>query len=294
MRPAEEIIEAARAKINLALHVTGQREDGYHLLESLVTFADFGDEVLVRPASKDSFEISGQFAGELRAEADNLVTRARNQLRDLALRCGQSARPVEIILTKNLPLASGIGGGSADAAATLRGLMRFWKLDLRKDQLSAIALSLGADVPMCMSSRPLIAKGVGEDIEDVAHLPSFFILLANPLLPVSTPQIFKLLTNKHNPPLALPGSVKTDWFSYLNTLRNDLQPPAQALLPEISHCLALLSSTAAALSRMSGSGASCFGLYKTAADAQHAAALLKQEKPEWYVQAGRTIVGSPT
>lgn len=294
MKPAEEIIEAARAKINLALHVTGQREDGYHILDSLVTFADFGDEVLLRTASKDRFEIRGRFASGLLAETDNLVTRARDMLRVAALQNGFQTTPVEIILTKNLPLASGIGGGSADAAATLRGLMRLWKLDLKVEQLAAIALSLGADVPMCISSRPLVARGIGEDIERVTHLPSFFILLVNPLLPVSTPQIFKLLTGKHNPPLPPLCTPTTNWFAHLKTMRNDLQSPAEALLPEISQCLALLDSTGTEVSRMSGSGATCFGLYRTVQDAENAAAVFKREKPEWYVQTGRTIDGSET
>lgn len=294
MNHAFAIKEAARAKINLALHVTGQRADGYHLLDSLVTFADFGDEVLLSASEHDRFEIRGRFSSALSSETDNLVTRARDRLRILAEQTSQPTFPVEIILTKNLPLSSGIGGGSADAAATLRGLMKLWKLELHTDQLSALALSLGADVPMCLTSRPLIARGIGEEIEPVGNLPSFSILLINPLQPVSTPQIFKLLTIKTNAPLPDLTGGTLDWFQRLNDLRNDLQPPAVAILPEISECLDMLRASGANVIRMSGSGATCFGLYRNTYEAADAAAELKLWRPDWYVQAGSTIKGSST
>lgn len=294
MNQAFEIKEAARAKINLALHVTGQRADGYHLLDSLVTFADFGDEVLLSASEHDRFEIHGQFSNALSSETDNLVTRARDRLRSLAQAADHPAFPAEIILTKNLPLSSGIGGGSADAAATLRGLMTLWKLELGTDQLSALALSLGADVPMCLTSRPLIARGIGDEIEPIGNLPSFPIVLINPLRPVSTPQIFKLLTSKTNAPMPDLTRGVQDWVHQLNDLRNDLQPPAVAILPEISECLDMLRTSGANVIRMSGSGATCFGLYRNAHEAADAAAYLKRGRPDWYVQAGSTIKGSET
>ncbi|WP_137135560.1 4-(cytidine 5'-diphospho)-2-C-methyl-D-erythritol kinase [Rhizobium sp. FKY42] len=286
------VIEAARAKINLALHVTGQRADGYHLLDSLVTFADFGDELAIRPSAQDRFEITGRFADTLSIEADNLVTRARDGLRALAAELEYETCPVDITLTKSLPLSSGIGGGSADAAATLRGLARLWNLNVQRDRLAKLCLSLGADVPMCLASSPLIARGIGEDIEPLATLPPFFILLINPLKPVSTPQIFRLLTSKSNAPLPPFDPAQSDWLEYLGALRNDLQEPAQRLLPEIGECLRQLEESGAEVSRMSGSGATCFGLYRDEMALERAALTLQQTRPQWYVRAGRTLEGN--
>lgn len=288
------VIEAARAKINLALHVTGQRADGYHLLDSLVTFTDFGDELAIRPSAQDRFEIVGRFAETLPADADNLVTRARDGLRALAAELGCETCPVDITLTKSLPLSSGIGGGSADAAATLRGLARLWNLDLPREPLARLCLSLGADVPMCLESSPLIARGIGEDIEPLATLPSFFILLVNPLKPVSTPQIFRSLTSKANAPLPPFDPAQSDWLDYLSGLRNDLQEPAQRLLPDIAECLQQLEDSGADVCRMSGSGATCFGLYRDEMALERAALTLEQARPQWYVRAGRTLEGNAT
>ncbi|EHH07994.1 4-(cytidine 5'-diphospho)-2-C-methyl-D-erythritol kinase [Agrobacterium tumefaciens] len=286
---AAETIEAAPAKINLALHVTGQRADGYHLLETLVTFTEAGDTIRIHDADADSFSISGPFGDLLRAGdgGDNLVTRARDLLRDTLASTGQPARPVAIHLEKNLPVASGIGGGSADAAATLRGLLRHWRAGVAPDALSSMALKLGADVPMCLESRPLIARGIGEDIEPVTNLPELFLVLANPLKAVSTPEIFRRLRNKANPPL--PAHATIGWMDFLARSRNDLQPPAQALLPEIGEIAGLLSQEGAALVRMSGSGATCFGIFHSLEAALIAQTSLRKKRPGWYFQATRTI-----
>ncbi|MCZ7907946.1 4-(cytidine 5'-diphospho)-2-C-methyl-D-erythritol kinase [Agrobacterium leguminum] len=286
---ATETIEAAPAKINLALHVTGQRADGYHLLETLVTFTEAGDTIRIRDADADSFSISGPFGDLLRAGdgGDNLVTRARDLLRDALASTGQPARPVAIHLEKNLPVASGIGGGSADAAATLRGLLRHWRARIRPDTLASMALTLGADVPMCLESRSLIARGIGEDIEPVTDLPELAMVLANPLKAVSTPEIFRRLQNKTNPPL--PASATIGWMDFLAQSRNDLQPPAQALLPEIGEIIGLLSQEGAALVRMSGSGATCFGIFHSLEAARKAETSLRKRRPGWYFQATRTI-----
>jgi len=198
---AVETIETAPAKINLALHVTGQRADGYHLLETLVTFTEAGDMIRIRDAKEDSFSISGPFGEVLRASDgnNNLVTRARDLLREAL--AGTDIRSVGIHLEKNLPVASGIGGGSADAAATLRGLLRHWNAKIDPASLEKIALRLGADVPMCLKSQSLIARGIGEEIEVITDLPKLFLVLANPLMAVSTPDIFRRLENKSNPAL---------------------------------------------------------------------------------------------
>lgn len=286
---ATETIEAAPAKINLALHVTGQRADGYHLLETLVTFTEAGDVIRIRDTDADSFSISGPF-GDLLSAGDggnNLVTRARDMLRDALASTGQAVRPVDIHLEKNLPVASGIGGGSADAAATLRGLLRHWSATIAPEKLASLALKLGADVPMCLASRPLIARGIGEDIEALTDLPELFMVLANPLKAVSTPEIFRQLRNKANP--HLPAHATIGWMDFLTQSRNDLQPPAQALLPEIGEITGLLSEEGAALVRMSGSGATCFGIFHSFDAAKNAETSLRKKRPGWYFQATRTI-----
>lgn len=288
---ATETIETAPAKINLALHVTGQRADGYHLLETLVTFTEAGDTIRIRDADAgaDSFSISGPFGDLLRAGdgGDNLVTRAKDLLRDALASTGQPAPPVAIHLEKNLPVASGIGGGSADAAATLRGLFRHWRAGIAPDALASMALTLGADVPMCLESRSLIARGIGEDIEPVTDLPELVMVLANPLKAVSTPEIFRRLQTKTNAPL--PASATIGWMDFLAQSRNDLQPPAQALLSEIGEIIGLLSQEGAALVRMSGSGATCFGIFHSLEAAKKAETSLRKKRPGWYFQATRTI-----
>jgi 4-diphosphocytidyl-2-C-methyl-D-erythritol kinase len=289
------IEEFAPAKINLALHVTGQRADGYHLLDMLVTFLKVGDRLTFRTAPEDLFTLSGRFGAQLQADASNgagnLVTRARDALRALAQAQGLAAAPVHIHLEKNLPIASGIGGGSADGAASLRGLDRFWGLNMDVERLRHIGLPLGADVPMCVESRPLVARGIGEDIRLLPRFPHLFMLLVNPMVAVSTPAIFKQLANKNNPPLAWPddGATPEDWRSAIGEARNDLQAPAEALAPEITDTLRLIGATGPLATRMSGSGATCFGLYETADHCAAAARQLEADRPQWYVVATSTV-----
>ncbi len=280
------VTEDACAKINLALHVTGQRPDGYHLLEMLVTFARHGDRLGFAPADADDFTISGQFADVLADDpGTNLVLKARDLLREAA----GGAPAVRIHLEKNVPVASGIGGGSADAAATLRGLMRLWGVTLAAETLAALALKLGADVPMCLKSTPLIARGIGEEIEAADALPSFAMVLANPLKGVSTPEIFRRLATKNNPPLVL---MKTPhWMEVIRATRNDLEPPARELVPEIGEISNMLAAEGAQFTRMSGSGATCFGIFETPVAALRAAERLHAARPDWYFQATETFAG---
>jgi 4-diphosphocytidyl-2-C-methyl-D-erythritol kinase len=285
--PGFAVTEQAPAKINLALAVIGQREDGYHLLDSLVTFTAFGDSIGLSPAAHDRLTLSGRFGDALAADADNLVTRTRDRLRDALAASGRVAPPVHIHLEKNLPIASGIGGGSADAAATLRGLLTLWQTDVPKAALDAMAISLGADVPMCLASRPLIARGVGEDITPVP-MPSLPMVLANPLVGVSTPAVFKALASKHNPPLVL-DRAPADWPEAIGRLRNDLEPPARALCPDIAAIAESLAVTSATLVRMSGSGATCFALYPSDTAAEAAATVLARRHPSWFFTATRTL-----
>ena len=293
--PIRETSEAAPAKINLALHVTGQRADGYHLLDSIVTFAGEGDRLRFGPAEHDSFSLSGRFGPLLSAGAEgrdgNLVLKARDLLREALALQGQTTTAVAIALEKNLPVASGIGGGSADAAATLRGLIRFWEVTLPQETLSALALKLGADVPMCLESRPLRARGIGERIDRLDTMPRFGIVLANPLKAVSTPEIFRRLTEKTNPPIDAPpqDADRQGWLSYLACQRNDLEPPARAIMPEIAEISNLLREAGARLVRMSGSGATCFGLFNDLAEAQAGQERLAALRPDWYFQASETL-----
>jgi len=287
-----DVTETARAKINLCLHVTGRRADGYHLLDSLVTFASHGDTVRFAASAADSFALTGRFGPLLSPDGDNLVLRARDRLRSAVEAMGMAAPPVAITLQKDLPIASGIGGGSADAAATLRGLQRLWGVSLDENLLGEMALGLGADVPMCLASRPLIARGIGEDLAPVKHLPALFMVLVNPLVSVSTPEIFRRLTKRDNAPVPpLPESEDADWLSFIASQRNDLEPAARAAVQDIDTVSKALSQSGAALVRMSGSGATCFGLYRSVEAAEAAATVLADRHPGWYVQATTTIAG---
>lgn len=265
--------EPAPAKINLALHVTGRRSDGYHLLDSLVVFTALGDVVSVSPGPT-SLTLTGPFADAVPGGKDNLCLRALRSV-------GAEA---QVLLDKRLPPASGIGGGTADAAAVLRALGR------TPDRPEA----LGADLPACLLSRPLRMRGVGEIVEPVA-LPQLHLVLVNPRVETPTPAVFAALDRRDGAPLAdLPAfDTAADLVGWLGTTRNDLQPPALALRPVIGDCLAALSARGAAFVRMSGSGATCFGMFPGAASAQAAADGIAAAQPGWWVRATVTIPGLP-
>lgn len=276
------IVRAARAKINLALHVTGRRADGYHLLDSLVAFADFGDRITVEPAPGLSLQITGPKAAGLSAGPDNLVLRAAAAFGAGVDRAGRGAR---ITLDKHLPVASGIGGGSADAAAALQALAELWGLPL--PEASAV-LALGADVPVCLLGHPARMAGIGEEVTPLA-LPEVFVVLANPGVGLATAEVFRALTRRDYPALPEP----TVWpdaaalAAYLHQCRNDLALPAQGLAPVIGAVLAALEvQQGCLLARMSGSGATCFGLFASAAQAKAAAANLARAEAGWWVKAG--------
>jgi 4-diphosphocytidyl-2-C-methyl-D-erythritol kinase len=286
---------AAPAKINLALHVTGRRDDGYHLIETIAVFADTGDRIGIRAAAADSFTMEGPEAAALANEdiSTNLVVRARDLVRAIAQEKDIATAPVALTLDKQLPAGSGIGGGSADAAATLAGLMLHWGADAAAQAIRDRAVSLGADVPMCLASIPLIASGVGERIRPLANLPALALVLANPRRHVSTPAVFQALANKDNPPLPEADTAglhsAQDWAGWLGErTRNDLQAPSVSLTPEIGACLASLEATAPLLARMSGSGATCFAVYADIDAARDAATHLLREKPDWWITATET------
>jgi 4-diphosphocytidyl-2-C-methyl-D-erythritol kinase len=256
----DRLTEAAPAKVNLYLHVIGRREDGYHLLDSLVVFPEIGDELCAARARSLSLQLQGPFGASLAAEPDNLVLRAA---RALAAATGAAAGAA-LELTKRLPVAAGLGGGSADAAAALRLLCRLWGVALPSGELSALAARLGADVPVCLASRTTRMGGVGERLMPAPALPACGIVLANPGVSVATAEVFRGRRGGWSKPAALPAAwqaaaaLATD----LRRLTNDLEPAAVALVPAIDDVLAELAATQGCLiARMSGSGATCFGLY---------------------------------
>lgn len=281
-------VEFAPAKINLALHVTGRRADGYHTLESFAVFTRFGDRISVAEADEDAFEVSGPFADGLPSDETNLVLKARDALRATL---PHASAPVSIRLEKNLPIASGIGGDSSDAAATLRALARLWDLDAGPERLSAAAAHLGADLPMCIAARPLVARGTGEHLSPVAGVPSLGLVLVNPGVAVSTPAVFAALEKRDNAALPpLPDHFDFHTIrNWLETTRNDLEDPAQSIEPSIAAAKAALRRADAGFVRMSGSGATCFGLFETGNVAKRAAAAIRARHPDWFVAATRSM-----
>jgi 4-diphosphocytidyl-2-C-methyl-D-erythritol kinase len=270
----------APAKINLALHVTGRRTGGYHDLHSLVVFTELGDGLAVEQAGFDSFAIDGPFADAIPTGGDNLVLRARDLFR---ARLGDPG-PVSIVLTKNLPPASGIGGGSSDAAACLAGMA---ELLGSKIHLPSMGSTLGADVPMCLVAEPLIARGIGDEIALVEPFPALSLVIANPGVEVPTPEIFRRLSSPDNaplPPLTDAASM-AQVTAWLEQCRNDLQAPAVGYAPMIADVLTALDALGANLARMSGSGATCFGLFPDMTAARRAAEHLRAERPSWFVEA---------
>ncbi len=277
---------AAPAKINLALHVTGRRADGYHDLETLVAFASFGDRIAIDDRPLDDgrpgeLRLTGPFAADLLSEGDNLILRAERALRHAV---GGDPPAVSMTLEKNLPVASGLGGGSADAAAALIALKALWRLPERFD-LSEVAETLGADVPMCLESRPLLALGKGERIRPLRGLPACPIVLVNPGVALSTPAVFAALARRDNQPVGLAGDAFPG-IDTLVTLRNDLEAPAVSLQPVIGDVLALLRALPGCrMARMSGSGATCFALFDDLAEAEAARAALIDRRPGWWCVA---------
>jgi 4-diphosphocytidyl-2-C-methyl-D-erythritol kinase len=277
----------APAKLNLYLHVVGRRADGYHLLDSLVAFADVGDEIVATPAPDWSLRVTGPFAGTLDgAPADNLVARAAHRL------AAQLGRPpaASVTLAKNLPVASGIGGGSADAAATLRALTDLWNVAPDAVDLPTLAAGLGADVPVCLLARAAWLGGIGEQVTPALDLPPTFVVLANPGIALATPAVFKARRGGFSA-----AARFDDAFADVAALggalaarRNDLAEAAVSLVPEIGRVIdALAAQEGAILARMSGSGATCFALFAEAAAAHAASARLKSDRPRWWVAAGR-------
>lgn len=308
--------EQAPAKLNLYLHVTGKRDDGYHTLDSLVAFADFGDKITVESCEGLRLSITGPYSVQVPSGPDNLVLKAAHLL---AEKSGVEAN-AHIILEKNLPVASGIGGGSADAAATLKALIKLWDLqladerihhaadqigddkdtqralgvlfsswrdDLDGERMNALALSLGADVPVCFEGRTVYMGGVGEQLTLAPILPKVWVVLVNPNIALSTPEVFKARQGDFSPPAPFFEAPKDaqDLARQLEMRSNDLYAPAISLAPEIQDVLkAIETQEGCLLARMSGSGATCFGLFAHPNEARSACQSLDQSQPSWWVQ----------
>lgn len=277
---ATEAVEFAPAKINLTLHVTGQLSDGYHLLDSLVVFADVGDRIEVRPASALHLTITGPQSEYLPVSDDNLVLRAAGLMRSTAA----------ITLEKVLPVASGIGGGSADAAATLRALARLTGQSL---PTPPEILALGADVPVCLRGQTVRMQGVGDRLDAVPALPDAWLVLVNPGVAVATPEVFRSLKRKDNPPMPreMPRLKSVaELAAFLQMQRNDMESAAIALQSVIGRVkLALTAQSGCLVARMSGSGATCFGLFADGLSASAAARAIATAQPAWWVCASRML-----
>lgn len=274
----------APAKINLYLHVTGRREDGYHFLDSLVTFASVGDRLRLEEADRFSFAMEGPMAAGLSGEdgEKNLVTRAARALGEAL---GKELK-FRLVLTKNLPVASGIGGGSTDAAAALRLLASFWGISLADPRLFSIAAGLGQDVPCCVAAQTCYFRGIGDITDPGPLLPPTNIVLVNPNKAVPTPAVFKARSGSFSssaPPMDSLADARA-LAEALSQRENNLTEAAVSICPKIETVLeALSSSKECLLSRMSGSGATCFGLFPDRAAARAAAAALYESYPEWWV-----------
>lgn len=283
----EESVQClAPAKINLTLHVTGRREDGYHLLESLVVFAGCADRLTFTPAKTLSLDTSGPYGEALErdlAGADNIILKAARAVAEA------TGHPLQarITLEKALPLGAGLGGGSADAAAVLRGLCRLWGVSLAEEQLLALGARLGADVPVCLRGRPAVMTGIGEVLADPPPLPPVWLVLVNPGVPLATPAVFAARRGAFSAPhpLTHPPATAEALAEALAQRRNDLTAAAISLAPVIGEVLAALAGQAGCLlARMSGSGATCFGLFADRLVAEAAAASLRRAAPGWWCQ----------
>lgn len=284
-------VETAPAKVNLALHVLSLRSDGYHEIESLSVFPQFGDLVsaVASPNGKIGLTLDGEYADELDLlirPRDNLAIRAAEALQRAS---GKRLPPVELVLTKRIPIAAGLGGGSADAAATLRLLRRHWDLGIADERLAKIGLGLGADVPMCVESRPLVATGIGEHLAPASGIPDLPLVLVNPNIPLSTASVYRELKGPYGSPM-LPRPAKfrsvIAFVIWLRQTRNDLSEPAKAVTGLAEQAVKALSSDPECLlARMSGSGATAFGIFAKLSTAERAAKRLRLKRPNWWVVA---------
>ena len=275
-----ETAGVAPAKINLALHVGGRREDGLHRLASLVAFTEFGDGVGLANAAGVSLEVRGPFGADVPHDDSNLVLRAARMM--------AGRRGAAISLEKRIPVAAGLGGGSSDAAEVLRQLSLFWNAPLPPE---ISLMELGADVPACLAGCPAVVEGAGEVVSPVDWVPELQLLLVNPGIPISTKSVFRAFRGSGTPMLEPPGCCRgaSEFIAWLAAQRNDLEAVAIGLEPEVDRLLGRIRRLPGCLlSRMSGSGATCFGIFSEMAEAAEAARTLKSECPSWWIAATST------
>ena len=280
-------IEAAPAKINLFLHVGEKRGDGFHPLQSLAVFPELGDALTAEEADDLSLSVTGPFRAALSDEADNLVLRAARALAAGAGRAPQG----KLTLVKNLPVSSGIGGGSADAAAALRALASLWDLEMDEAALCGLAAGLGSDIPVCVASQPRWMEGRGEILSPLVSLPHLSLLLVNPGMAVPTAGVFAALKTRSGVAGRLPpGQFRdlADLLRLLDSTKNDLEAPARDLCPAIGEVLTALAALPGALfTRMSGSGATCFALFPDDESCKRGAAMLAEARLGWWIAPTR-------
>ena len=281
------IIKNAKAKVNLFLHVNDKRADGYHFLESLVAFAEVKDILEFYPQKNIELDIKGKFAKNLlqeEAAAQNIVIRAAELIQNKYAK----DKGAKIVLTKNIPVGAGLGGGSSDAAATIEGLCELWELDLSNDEKQDLGIKLGADVPVCLLGKPAFVSGIGEKLLEIKTLPEFNIVLVNPNIYLSTKRVFERGFLNFSEEINTNFSETEDYDDYIEILsstRNDLEENAKELVPEINDILNVLASSEGALiARMSGSGATCFAIFKTKSQAENCAKKIRAENPQWWVE----------
>ncbi len=291
-----EFREFAPAKINLFLHVLGRRDDGYHELESLAVFADVGDHLSAAPAAAWGLSITGPFAEDLQeaSAAGNLVLKAARLAAKWVEEKEKPFAPLHFTLEKHLPIAAGLGGGSADAGAALRVCAGAVGL-APGDGLSAQAAEIGADVPACLYGRPVWMSGIGEALQPASLTPHFAMVLVNPGVQVSTARVFAGLEDTPSQPISSGWpdlSSLEELIAFLRETRNDLEAPARKIAPEIGAALEAIEATGPLLARMSGSGATCFGLYPSRDAADAAAASIREAHHDWWVAATGVLVST--
>lgn len=276
----------APAKINLFLEVTGLKEDGYHTIESMIAFLDVGDHINLCPAEAFSLVVTGPFADLVPADASNLVAKAVMLMENIS---GRSL-PVAVTVEKNIPVGAGLGGGSSDAAAMIAGLCDLFDLDIDDDARQKAALTLGADVPVCLAGRPVHASGIGEEMTVIDDCPSFDLLVVHPGVSLATPSVFKAYDMAHTDTPCCQPSSRFAPISYVDALamrRNDLEEAAISLAPDVAVVLSWLMASGCQLARMSGSGSACFGIFADRGGAERAARQLRRDHPTWWAQVAR-------
>ena len=272
----------AHAKVNLTLHVLGQRSNGYHELQSLVCLTEFGDQLFLTPAAEFSFTVTGPFCAGIPHDDSNLVVKAAQFM----AKKYSKALTIKVVLEKNLPMASGIGGGSSDAVAMIKALSEYWAVPMPPFD---VVMELGADLPVCMTSGFTLMEGAGEKITPLMPATDWGIVLVNPNVGISTPAVFQALKSKENPPMKSVATQCTN-VTWLGDQRNDLEEPAIALVPEVADVIAALRTVdACAVARMSGSGATCFGIFPNETIARAAAVQMRNSHPNWWSVATKLV-----